>query len=137
MLFVCLGNSCRSQMAEALARHQGSDVMEPASAGVAALGVIAPGTRAVLAERGVRTDGQYSKTLSQSDCEEADLIVNMAGRPADAVLRGYESKSVDSEVADPYGEDLELYRRICEEIDDRGRQLADGLRKDASPAPRR
>lgn len=124
-------------MAEALARHEGSDVIEPASAGVAALGVIAPATRAVLAERGVRTDGQYSKTLTPSDCEEADLIVNMAGKPADVVLRGYESKSVDWEVADPYGQDLELYRRICDEIDDRVRQLAEHLRKDPSPALRR
>lgn len=124
-------------MAEALARHEGSDVIEPASAGVAALGVIAPATRAVLAERGVRTDGQYSKTLTQSDCEEADLIVNMAGRPADVVLRGYESKSVDWEVADPYGQDLELYRRICDEIDDRVKRLAEHLRKDPSPALRR
>ncbi len=137
MLFVCVGNSCRSQMAEALAQHWASDVIEPSSAGVAALGTISTATLEVLAERGVRTDGQYSKALVQSDCEEADLIVNMTGRPADALLRGYENKVVDWDVADPYGQDLELYRRICDEIDGRVGQLADRLREDPSLVLRR
>ena len=130
VLFVCVGNSCRSQMAEALARHWASDVIEASSAGIAALGEIAPATLAVLAERGVRADGQYSKPLTPDDCEAADLIVNMTGRPAGTVIPNPAAKKlVDWDVTDPYGASLELYRRICDEIDDRVAQLADRLRE--------
>ncbi len=132
VLFLCVGNSCRSQMAEALARHLASDVIIPSSAGVAAFGQIAPPTLEVLAERGVSADGQYSKALIPTDFEQADLIVNMTGRPAKAVAPGHEHKVLDWEVTDPYGEDLELYRRICSEIDDRVAQLADRLRENPS-----
>ena len=132
ILFVCVGNSCRSQMAEAIARRWASDVIEPSSAGIAALGEIAKPTLQVLAERGVHADGQYSKALIPADCEAADLIINMSGRPARVVARGHEEKVLDWAIPDPYGEDLELYRRICDEIDDRVAQLADRLRENPS-----
>jgi len=119
-------------MAEAIARHAASDVIAPSSAGIAALGEIVKPTLQVLAERGVRADGQYSKALMPADCEAAELIVNMSGRPARVVARGYEEKVLDWEIPDPYGEDIELYRRICDEIDDRVAQLADRLREDPS-----
>ena len=124
-------------MAEALARHLDSDVIEPSSAGIAPLGEIARPTLQVLEERGVPTQGQYSKALVPADCEAADLIVNMSGRPAVAVFRGYTKKVLDWEISDPYGENLELYRRICDEIDERVAQLADRLREDPSLVLRR
>lgn len=119
-------------MAEALARHLDSDVIEPSSAGIAPLGEIARPTLQVLEERGVPTQGQYSKAFIPEDCEAADLIVNMSGRPAVAIFRGYTKKVLDWEISDPYGENLELYRRICDEIDERVAQLADRLREDPS-----
>src|SRR5947209_8391670 len=81
VLFVCIGNSCRSPMAEALARHLAADVIEASSAGTAALGMIAKLTSVALAERGVRIDGQYSKQLQAQDCAAANLIINMTGMP--------------------------------------------------------
>ncbi|MGC1580579.1 MAG: hypothetical protein WA766_03800, partial [Candidatus Acidiferrales bacterium] len=50
VLFVCIGNSCRSPMAEALARHSASDVIEAASAGISPLGRVADLTRKILVE---------------------------------------------------------------------------------------
>jgi protein-tyrosine-phosphatase len=130
VLFVCIGNSCRSQMAEALARHWASDVIEASSAGINALGQIESSTLAVLKERGVPAGGQYSKPLLEADCEAADLVVNMTGRPGKAVLPWTGRKILDWQVTDPYGQDLELYRRICDDIDERVAQLADRLRED-------
>ena len=52
VLFVCIGNSCRSQMAEAFARAYGRDVVAPASAGVYPANVIAPDTMRAMAEGG-------------------------------------------------------------------------------------
>ncbi len=128
VLFVCIGNSCRSQLAEALARHTAADVIEPASAGLAPLGEIAEPVAIVLEERGVRMDGQYSKGLRQEARAAADLIVNMTGRPGKSLFAGEQGKVEDWDVCDPYGSDLEVYRQICDEIEARLGDLAGRLR---------
>lgn len=62
VLFLCTGNSARSQMAEAFLRHHGNDEYEAYSAGVEPHG-INPFTEKVMAEVGVSIEGQYSKDL--------------------------------------------------------------------------
>ena len=79
VLFVCLGNSCRSQMAEAFARAYGADVLVPASAGLApALGV-APDTLRAMFEKGLDLHDQFPKSLRQLGRAKFDLVVNMSG----------------------------------------------------------
>ena len=63
VLFVCVGNCVRSQMAEAIARRDASDVIVPESAGLHPLGFIDETAIAVLAERGISVAGQHSKGL--------------------------------------------------------------------------
>jgi len=122
MLFVCVGNSCRSQMAEALARHRAGDVIEPLSAGISPLGSVAEMTRRVLLERGVRTDGLFSKGLRDVDRDTADLIINMTGIPGGSLFPG--ANVEDWEIEDPYGEDLATYHRICDDIEEKILELA-------------
>jgi arsenate reductase (thioredoxin) len=128
VLFVCLGNSCRSPMAEALARHLAPDVMEPSSAGLMALGYVAPPTHAVLQESGVSSEGLVSKPLRLVDLGAIDLIVNLAGRSVEKHLDGRALPVEDWDVGDPFGSDLEVYRRIRDEIERRVLQLAARLR---------
>jgi len=135
VLFVCIGNSCRSPMAEALARHLAADVIEASSAGTAALGMIAKLTSVALAERGVHIDGQYSKQLQAQDCTAADLIINMTGMPGKTLFDADQMKVEDWDVEDPYGSDLEVYRRIRDDIEERVGKLAKRLRQN-HPAPR-
>ncbi len=78
VLFICLGNSCRSIMAEALARHRCGDRWEAASAGINPLGFVAPETLEVLAEMGVSPAGLYSKGLEEFDLTEYRLLVNLS-----------------------------------------------------------
>jgi protein-tyrosine-phosphatase len=80
VLFLCIGNACRSQMAEAIARHTASDVIEPSSAGLVPFGEIPSTTLTVLRERGISVDGQTSKPLRSEDMSEADIVINMTGR---------------------------------------------------------
>jgi protein-tyrosine-phosphatase len=115
-------------MGEAWARHLASDVIAPSSAGLTPLGEIVHTTCAVLKERGVKTDGQYSKGLTQSAREEADLIVNMTGLPGKAIFKGSKAKVEDWRVDDPYGEDQARYRQIRDEIEERVADLAERLR---------
>jgi arsenate reductase len=135
VLFVCIGNSCRSQMAEALARHAAADVIEASSAGISPLGRIVEPTRRVLLERGISTDGQYSKSTREVDPDAAHLIVNLSGMPGRSLFPG--ANVVDWEVEDPFGEDLECYRQALNDIEARLRELAAELRarREAQGAP--
>ena len=88
VLFLCIGNACRSQMAEAIAKHVASDVIEPSSAGLVAFGEIPNSTIAVLKECGFSADGQHSKSLRSEDLSVADLVVNMTGRAGSTIFTG-------------------------------------------------
>ena len=77
ILFVCYGNSCRSQMAEALARRLGDGKVEAFSAGTNPLGAISSDTRAVLGEKGIALQGHWSKGLQDVPVSEMDFVVEM------------------------------------------------------------
>lgn len=124
VLFICLGNSCRSPMAEAIARHRYSDLIEASSAGLTALGTIASPTSAVLAERGISAGGLSSKPLTDQTRRGADLIINMSGRPGAWMSKDGGPPVEDWDVGDPYGSHLDVYRKICDDIEARLRDLA-------------
>ena len=127
VLFVCIGNSCRSPIAEAIARHKASDVINASSAGISPLGRIQDSTRKVLLERGISVDGQFSKSLHDDTLlQPADLIINMSGYPGESFFA--KCKFEDWDVEDPYGEDMETYRRICDDIEARVADLAARIR---------
>lgn len=77
VLFVCTANSCRSQMAEAWARHLFPAGWTAASAGLVTH-PIHERTRAIMAEAGVAMDGQRSKTIDTHDLDSFDLIITLS-----------------------------------------------------------
>ncbi len=133
VLFVCVGNTCRSQMAEALARRDAADIIDPASAGISPFGRVVEPTRLVLLEKGIRIDSQFSKGLSDTTLFRPDLVINMTGIPGASLFA--HARYQDWDVEDPYGEHLETYRRICEDIEARVQELAASLREEASQSP--
>jgi arsenate reductase (thioredoxin) len=126
VLFVCMGNCVRSQMAEALARHHASDIMVAESAGVHPLGFVDPTTQQALTEQGISFQGQFSKGLHNSHLITPDLIVNMSGISGDTLFRG--SVFEDWRIHDPFGQGIETHRRILGDIRERILELADRLR---------
>jgi len=78
VLFLCTGNSCRSQMAEGWLRHTGGDRFEAFSAGIVAHGKN-PRAIAVMAEAGVDISGQESEALDPAVLEGIDLLVTVCG----------------------------------------------------------
>ena len=78
VLFLCTGNSCRSQMAEGFARALGGDRIEAQSAGIEAHGQN-PRAIAVMAEVGVDISGQESTRLVDEMLERVDLVVTVCG----------------------------------------------------------
>jgi len=117
VLFICLGNSCRSIMAEALTRHLCGEYWEPASAGLNPLGLVAAETRAVLAEIGVATEGLRSKGLSNINLADYHLLVNLSEYSLKRVIPpALNDRLRQRPVPDPYGGSLAEYRQSLDAI---------------------
>ena len=121
VLFVCVGNSCRSQMAEALANHLGQGRVRAWSAGSNPLGEIAPLTFDVLKEKGISLDGHWSKGLKDVPVAEMDIVVGMGCEVVCPVPVGFKGRVIEWNIPDPYGGEIESYRSVRDLIE---RQVA-------------
>src|SRR5579864_7365558 len=79
VLFVCIGNACRSQMAEAFAKAYGSDILIVRSAGLAPAVSMPPLTRQTLSEKNIQSEGQFPKALEAVAGEPFEVVVNLSG----------------------------------------------------------
>jgi protein-tyrosine-phosphatase len=113
VLFVCIGNSCRSQMAEAFARAYGGDIMEVQSAGVSPATYIAPLTRQTLGELNLSIDDHFPKGMDLMRRQHFDVVVNMSGVPVG--LPG--ARAIEWTVPDPIGQTESYYRTVATHIE--------------------
>jgi arsenate reductase len=113
VLFVCIGNSCRSQMAEAFARAYGSDILSAHSAGLSPAMIVQPLTIQVLREKNIRADGQFPKNLEIALREPYDVVINMSGQR----LQVPGARMVEWSVPDPIGQSETLYRTVATQIE--------------------
>ncbi len=143
ILFLCTGNSCRSQMAEGWARHLKGEVIEAASAGVEKHGLNPYAVR-VMAEAGVDISGQYSKTVAEIEerGKKFDYVVTLCDH-ADETCPWFPGKKVHAGFPDPpklageaanEEEVLECYRRVRDMIRDFVLTLPQGLDDKGSEA---
>src|SRR6266481_7084224 len=131
VLFVCIGNSCRSPMAEAIAWRDAPEVIEASSAGLAPLGLVAEMTTQTLLRNGYAVKGLASKPISPEAWESADIVINMSGRAREFAFRNFRghTKVEDWEIEDPYG-DPDKYQGTYESVQRRVAELAQRLRKE-------
>ena len=125
VLFLCTGNSCRSQMAEGWARHLKSDVLVPFSAGIEKHGMNPHAVR-VMGEAGVDISGQYSKTPADMGPVEFDYVVTVCGHADEhcptfpartrVVHVGFEDPPKLTRHLPDGEEKLAVYRRVRDEI---------------------
>lgn len=129
VLFVCVGNSCRSPMAEAIANSDHSDVFEASSAGLTPAPIVQPQTYQALEEIGVRL-GKDKKpvALKRADWQSADLLVNMSGLGVLSVIPEFKGGNLIWEVPDPMGRPLDVYRSSRDLIRTLVGRLADKVR---------
>ncbi|MGH7144201.1 MAG: arsenate reductase ArsC [Planctomycetota bacterium] len=142
VLFFCVTNSCRSQMAEAWARNLRSEDFEAFSAG-ARLGELDPRATLVMAEAGVDIQHQISKTLADLADARFDLVISLSAVAHAALPPLVGSPSVlRLEIPNPQqGVDLRNqptqllnnYRRVRDQL----RHLVEALPTDHDPRPRR
>lgn len=125
ILFLCTGNSCRSQMAEGWARALKGDVIEASSAGVVKHGMNAQAVT-VMAEAGVDISGQWSKTVDELPAVPFDYVITLCGHaqescpifPGNAkrLHRGFDDPPQLAAKATSEAEALSHYRRVRDEI---------------------
>ncbi len=125
ILFLCTGNSCRSQMAEGWARYLKSDLIEPYSAGIETHG-LNPNAVAVMAEAGVDISSHKSKLLSELGDVDFDYVITVCGHAnencplfagkAKVVHVGFDDPPALAKEAKSEKEALDCYRRVRDEI---------------------
>ena len=125
VLFLCTGNSCRSQMAEGWARHLKGDVIEPYSAGVATHGMNQDAVR-VMREAGVDITGQRSKHVDEVKDVGLDYVVTVCAHAnescpvfpgrAKVIHVGFDDPPKLAKSAATEEEALAHYRRVRDEI---------------------
>lgn len=133
VLFLCTGNSCRSQMAEGWARKLGGSAIAVESAGIEAHGKN-PRAIAVMAEAGVDISGQESTVVDEAMLRRADVVVTVCGH-ADEVCPALPAgvRKLHWPLTDPAkakGSEAEIvaaFRATRDEVERRVRGLLAGL----------
>ncbi len=125
VLFLCTGNSCRSQMAEGWARHLRGDVLDAYSAGIETHGMNPHAVR-VMAEAGVNIAPQHSKTVAEVLNVPFDYVITVCGHAhetcpvfpgrAKVVHVGFDDPPKLAKAAATEDEALACYRRVRDEI---------------------
>ena len=136
ILFLCTGNSCRSQMAEGLCRHFRGDVIDCASAGIETHG-LNPNAVRVMAEMGIDISSHKSETVADLGNREFDYVVTVCGHahetcpyfPAKTAVihKGFDDPPKLAANASSEEEALDHYRRVRDEIKGFVQSLPDAL----------
>jgi len=141
VLFLCTGNSCRSQMAEGWARHLKGDVIDPYSAGIETHGMN-PNAIKVMAEAGVDITHQRSKHVNELNDVPLDYVVTVCAHAnescpvfpgkAKVIHVGFEDPPKLAKTAKTEEDALNHYRRVRDEIRKFVQTLPAGLLTPAS-----
>lgn len=115
VLFVCIGNCIRSQMAEGFALKYGSDVVQAYSAGLAPAGFVSEIAMKLMAERGISLAAHTSKSIPEVPGAPYDLVVNISGEPFQ--VRGLATEMRVWNVADPMGKKEAAYQEAVQQIE--------------------
>ena len=125
VMFLCTGNSCRSQMAEGLAREFGKGLIEPYSAGLMAAG-LHPRAISVMKEIGIDISKQKSKGIDESLLRKMDIVITLCGNAEESCpWTPPEIRRIHWPIADPVGtigseeKIINEFRRARDEIKER------------------
>ena len=115
VLFICVGNSSRSQMAEALFNHLAAGKARAVSAGTEPAQALDPNAVAVMAELGIDIRGQSPKALTQEVVDSATRRISM-GCGVQEACPAWALPHEDWDLDDPYHQPIEVVRSIRDQI---------------------
>ena len=125
ILFLCVHNAGRSQMAAAFARELGGERVDVLSAGSAPGEAVNPMAVSAMAEKGIDIAGAQPRKFGDTDLEAADIVITMGCGDECPYVPG--KRYLDWEVGDPAGQPLERVRVIRDEIEGRVRALLEEI----------
>ncbi|MBI5642514.1 MAG: arsenate reductase ArsC [Deltaproteobacteria bacterium] len=126
ILFVCVGNTCRSQMAEGFAREYGKNRVEVRSAGTSAMGIVNIHTIEAMREAGIDISKHTSKQLTDEMFEWADIVVTLGCAPAERISPvAFKGKKIDWKIDDPLGRPWAFMQKVRDNIEDKVKELID------------
>jgi protein-tyrosine-phosphatase len=131
VLFICVENAGRSQMAEGFFRKYIPRGYSTLSAGTKPSGEINPLAIEVMKEVGIDIRNQKSKEITEDMMRDSTKIVNMGCMDKSFCPTLFIPHVIDWEIEDPKGKPIEKVREIRDDIDRRVRQLAAELTKDS------
>jgi protein-tyrosine-phosphatase len=121
VLFVCVHNAGRSQMAAALLHHHARGSVTVRSAGSAPADTINPAVREAMAEIGLDLSREFPKPLTDDAVQAADVVITMGCGDACPIYPG--KRYLNWDLTDPAGKPIEKIRPIRDDIDARVRSL--------------
>ena len=121
VLFVCIENSCRSQIAEGFARNLGEGVIEAYSAGSRPSGKTNPEAIRVMQELGIDISSQSSKGFDQLPVKEFDYVITLGCQDVCPFVPA--KQHIDWHVDDPKGKDVEFFRKVRDAIAEAVKEL--------------
>ena len=133
VLFVCVHNAGRSQMAAALLHHHADGAVRVSSAGSAPADQVNPAVREVMAEIGIDLSHEFPKKLTTDAVHAADVVITMGCGDACPVFPG--KRYLDWQLTDPAGQGPADVRPIRDDIDARVQALLAELTDRPEPAP--
>jgi arsenate reductase len=123
ILFICVENAGRSQMAEAFANYYGKDKVAASSAGVVLADRVNPAVVEAMKEKRIDISVNKPKLLTTKMAEEADTIITMGCSVEKYCPTPLLQNVIDWDLEDPKGKPIEKVREIRDEIDRRVRKL--------------
>ncbi len=145
ILFVCTGNTCRSPIAEYLAKKLITEKdlkFRAVSAGFMADGMpISDNSKHVLASNGIDASGHTSTLLNEENLRKSWLVLTMTGKHKKKILQLYpasaskiytlsEFAGFDNDIADPIGENIEYYKNTFEEINEKVKIIFEKIKEE-------
>jgi arsenate reductase len=128
ILFVCIENAARSQMAEGFFRNLGLDGYQAVSAGIKPVSTINLVAVQVMEEVGIDISQQKSKDITKNMMRNSTKIVNMGCMEKESCPTLFLNNPIDWNIEDPKGKSVEKVREIRDEIKRRVAELVSGLK---------
>jgi arsenate reductase (thioredoxin) len=129
ILFVCVENSCRSQMAEGLAKVIGKGVIEAYSAGSRPSGKVNETAVSVMGEEGIHISGYYSKGFSDLPVKKFDIAITLGCKDTCPFIPA--ANHVEWAIADPKGKDISFFKKTRDQIKEKITLLVERLDESA------
>jgi arsenate reductase len=125
VLFVCVGNAARSQMAEGFLEKMGGERFEVSSAGLAPHWRVDPQAIVAMRAAGVDISGKEPKGLEEVDIAGQDVVITLCAAENGLCPSGFEGQLRHWDIEDPHDRPMEIYRAVRDEIRSKVERLAE------------